>query len=172
MAQKPLYLLQAVDVRRASQPGDSRAVTISKLALPSIKFKNTKHDAGGGNGDVNFLQPRIEAPEPKFDAKGIDASIFAGMGQVDKWTFACAYKDTKTGRSVPARAIIEGAVAEWEPDESDPAEFQGCSHVFQEVTHYEFKLDDNELWYWDWWERVTRVDGEDSFAEIRQALGA
>lgn len=172
MAQQKLYLLQAVDVRRASQPGNSRAIIISKLALPSIKFKTSNHNPGGGNGEVEFLQPRIEALEPKFEVKGIDTEIFNGMGSVDRWTFAGAYKDKKTGKSIPARGIIEGAVAEWEPDESDPAEFQGCSHAFKEITHYEFSLNDKSLWYWDWWERANGPAGKDSFAEIRQALGA
>ena len=172
MAQLPLYLLQAVDVRRASQPGQSRAIIISKLALPNIKFKSSSHSPGGGNGEVEFLQPRIDALEPKFDAKGIDTDIFKGIGQVDRWTFAGAYKDKKSGKTLPARAIIEGAVAEWEPDESDPSEFQGCSHAFKEVTHYEFSLNEEALWYWDFWERVNGPDGDDSFAEIRQALGA
>lgn len=170
--QNSLLLLTAVDLRRADQPGTSRANTISKLALPSIKFAKGSHNPGGGVGAVDFTLPRIEALEPKFDAKGIDLEIFGGMGEVQKWTFAGAYRDKKTNKSVPGRGIIEGAVCEWEPDESDPEEFQGCSHMFSEVTHFDLSLDGVELFYFDFWERVLRRNGVDLFANVRRALGA
>ena len=94
------------------------------------------------------------------------------MGLTDRWTFACAYRDKKANRAVPARGVIEGAVTQWEPDESDPEEFQGCTHAFKEVTHFEFLLDGEEKLYFDFWERVARRDGVDLFEEDRRALGA
>lgn len=172
MAQQPLYLLTAVDLRRTSRPGISRANTAASLVIPALKFMTANHNPGGGVGEVEFTLPRIEALEPKFDGKGLDADLFSGMGRVDKWTFAGAYRDKKTNRAIKARGFIEGAIAEWEPDESDPSDFQGCSHMFKEVTHFEFILDDRELIYFDFYERLLRVDGVDEFAADRQALGA
>ena len=55
-----------------------------------------------------------------------------------------------TGATVGARAVIEGAISVWEPDESDPAEFQGCNHSFTDLTHYEFHLGDRELFFLRW----------------------
>ncbi|MBB3937945.1 phage major tail tube protein [Aureimonas phyllosphaerae] len=172
MAQKPLLLLTAVDVRRATETGTSMATTIASLTIPPINFVTTPHNPGGGVMEVNFTQPRIEALEPAFMAKGIDEDVFRGMGVKDTWTFAAAYRDTQSGRTVPARGIIEGAITGWEPDESDPAEFKGCNHAFREVTHFEFTLGGKELIYFDFWERIARRAGSDLFAETRQALGA
>lgn len=171
---QPLYLLTAVDVRRAEEAGSSRATTISKLAFPSIQFAGAEHNPGGGVLAVNFAQPRLQAMEPKFEAKGIDKDIFRGLGQSGRWTFAGAYREKKPGGggTVAGRGIIEGAVTMWEPDESDPAAFQGCNHSFTEVTHFEFHLADVELFYVDFWERVCRVNGVDLFADERRALGA
>lgn len=166
------YVLQAVDVRRATEAGSSRAITISKLTLPAVKFITADHTPGGSVMTVDFTLPRIEALEPAFEAKGIDLEIFAGMGEVDRWTFAGAYREKRTGKVIPCRAIIEGAVVEWEPDDSDPTELQGCNYAFKEVTHYEFIMDGKELFYVDDWERVLRLNGQDRFAEIRNALGA
>lgn len=167
-----LYMLTAVDVRRAKVAGSARPNIVSKLVVPPIKFMTANHNPGGGVMSVDFTQPRIEPPEPAFTIKGIDTDIFSGFGEVDEWTFAAAYRNKKTGIDVPARAVIVGAIAEWAPDESDPAEFQGCNHVFREVTHYEFTLDGQELWYVDMWERVLRRDGVDMFSGVRAALGA
>lgn len=175
MAQSALYLLTAVDVRRLSQTdSSSRAITIATLTMPALTLATAEHNPGGGVGAVNFAMPRIEAPEPAFNAKGIDTDIFTGFGDTDRWIFAGAYKKKGPGgsRDVPARAIIEGAITGWEPDESDPAEFQGSTHSFNEVTHYELVLDGVELFYYDWWERIIRFNGVDKFAGVRTALGA
>lgn len=169
---QPLYLLTAVDVRRATQAGNSRATTISKLTLPPIKFVTTSHNPGGGVMAVDFAQPRIEAVEPAFEVKGFDTDVFWGFGEVDRWVFAGAVRDKKTNKGLPARAIVEGAVTEWSPDEASPEEFVGCNHAIKEVTHYEFWLNGVELWYVDFWERVCRRNGVDLFAPERQALGA
>ncbi len=173
MAQLALYLLTAVDLRRVSQPDTVRGITIASLTLPSITFVTGEHNPGGGVMAVNFSLPRIEAVEPAFSAKGIDTDIFKGMNDVDRWVFAGSYlkRGPGGGGAVPGRAIIEGAINTWEPDESDPAEFQGCTHSFAEVTHYEFHLDGEELFYVDFWERELRVNGVDHFASHRRALG-
>ncbi|WP_099864740.1 phage major tail tube protein [Pararhizobium haloflavum] len=172
MAQQPLLILTAVDVRRATEAGTSRATTISTLTIPPINFVTTEHSPGGGVMAVNFTQPRIEALEPTFSCKGLDPEVFRGMGVVDRWVFAAVYKDAKTNRDIAARGIIEGAVTSWEPDESDPTELQGSAYSFAEVTHLEFNLGGRELIYFDFWERAARRDGEDLFASVRRALGA
>lgn len=167
-----LYLLTAVDVRRAQRVGTSRATIISKLTIPAIKFVTAGHNPGGGVMAADFVLPRIEAPEPAMEIKGFDPEIFDGLGVSDRWVFAASVRDKKTNKAIPARAVIEGAIAEWTPDEASPEEFVGCNHAFKEVTHYEFHLDGKELWYVDFWERVLRRNGVDLFAEDRRALGA
>jgi len=167
-----IYMLTAVDVRRAEKEGTSRATSISKLTIPPIKFATAGHNPGGGVMATDFTLPRIEALEPKFMVKGIDTDVFGGFGTRDRWVFAGAYKDKRTGADIPARAVIEGAISQWEPDESDPADFQGCNHALTEVTHFELSLDGRELFYIDFWERILRRDGVDLFQGVRGALGA
>ena len=168
---QPLYMLTGVDVRRAEETDTSRVWSIEKVTLAPINFVETDHSPGGGVGDVGWVQPRIEKVECGFAVKGIDVDAFRGMGQRTRWVFAGAYRNKQTGIEVPGRAIIEGAIRTWEPDESSPTEFQGCNYSLAEVTHYEFLLNGKEHWYWDYWERVLRTDGTDHFAPTRLALG-
>ncbi|MEW4459431.1 Phage tail tube protein FII [Labrenzia sp. THAF35] len=167
-----IYMLTAVDVRRAETPGTSRVHTISKLTIPPIKFATAGHNPGGSVMATDFTLPRIEALEPKFMVKGLDTEVFGGLGERDRWVFAGAYTEKYTGVQVPARAVIEGAVTQWESDESDPVDFQGCNHALTEVTHFEFTLDGKELFYIDFWERILRRNGVDLFEGVRGALGA
>lgn len=169
---QPLFMLTAVDVRRAEVAGSSRATTIAKLTIPPIRFVTASHNPGGGVMAVDYTLPRVQAIEPAFSVKGIDTDVFTGIGERDRWVLAGAYRDKKTNRAIPGRCIIEGAIAEWTPDESDPGEFQGCNHQFKEVTHFELALDGKELWYIDTEERIIRRNGVDLFAADRQALGA
>lgn len=174
MAQAALYHLTQVDVRRATQTDTSRALIIAGLTMPTLTLVTSEHNPGGGVMAVNFAMPRVEAPEPAFSAKGIDTDVFTGMGEVDRWTFAGAYQMRGPGqnRVVAGRAVIEGVITAWEPDESDPTEFQGCTHTFSEVTHYEFNLDGKELFYVDFWEREIRFGGKSLMTAQRQGLGA
>ena len=168
--QQDLYIFAAADVRRNSKPDVSRANITATVAVPALKLKNASASAVGGVTDVNWVMPQCEAPEPKFGLNGPDLDIFDGMGMSDLWTFASAFKK-QNGVIVPARAIIEGIVAEWEPDEQSPGELMKCSHVFQEVTHYELIIDNEELFYMDWAERALRFKGKSHVASINQALG-
>lgn len=167
-----LYMLTAVDVRRAERAGSSRPIILAKLTMPALKFITASHTPGGSVMGAEFAMPRIEAPEPAFAVKGFDIDAFGGMGTRDRWVFAGSYRNKLTNRAEPGRAIIEGAIVEWEPDESDPEEFKGCNHVIREVTHYELLLNGEEMFYVDLWERVLRTGGTDLFAEDRRALGA
>jgi phage tail tube protein FII len=170
-----LYVMEAVDVRRADVVGDSRALTIGKLALPAIKHKNASHSPGGGLGEVKFVFPQIDPIEPKMELKGIDPSIIEGLGftggRFDKWVFAGAIRDKRTGLAIPSRAIIRGVISEWENDEFSPGEIAGCNHMMNEVTHYEFHLNGEELWYWDFYERELRIRGTSIANDVRRALG-
>jgi len=168
--------MEAADVRRADEPDSSRALTVAKVGLPAIKYLTAESKPGGGIGAVNFVFPQTEAFEPKFELKGIpDVDIVENLGLTNgtknKWVFAGACRDKRTGLLIPSRAIIEGIIAEWEPDEFEMGELVGCNHVIQEVTHYAFYFGDKELWYWDWWERVPRRGGKDPYADVRAALG-
>lgn len=171
---QPFYQLTAVDVRRAEVEGSSRATTIDKLTIPSLNFNTADFAPGGSVMGINVTQPRIEAPEPKFSTKGLDLDIFGGLGKSGRWIFAGAYREIKPGGGslIGARVVIEGAIANWEPDESDPSDLQGCTHTFKEVTHVSMTLGDRELFYVDFFERVLRMNGVDHFEAIRQALGS
>lgn len=164
-------LLTAVDVRRAEKAGTSRPNIVSKVVIPPIKFVKVDSNPGGGVMGVRHVLPRIEPLEPAFTSIGLDEDIFDGMGELDKWVLAGSYSHARRG-VLAARCIIEGVISDWEPDESDPAEFQGCNHVFSGILHFEFHLAGKELLYIDFEERILRRNGVDLWAKYRQALGA
>lgn len=175
MAAQYPYIMEAIDVRRATQPDSSRRKIIKTMALPALTRMTAEMMAGGSIGKMNLSYPQIEALEPKFATFGPDLDILRNFGlaagsPMDRWVFAGSMRVRKGG-VVPARAIIEGVVNTWEPDENTPGELMGCNHTLAEVSHYELIIDGEELFYFDDDENVARSGGVDWFAPTRRALG-
>lgn len=169
---QPLYVLSAVDLRRATEAGSSRLTTVQKLAFPSPKLVTVSHSAGGGVGAVNYALPRTEAPEPKAQIGGPDADLFRGFGEVAAWTFAASYIDQATGLAVPARGVFRGAISTFEPEETDPESMQTCNYMWANVTEFGFTLGETELFYINHQTAELRFHGNDLMARHRRALGA
>lgn len=169
---QPLFVLSAVDLRRATEAGSSRATTIQKLVFPSPKLQTVSHSAGGGVGAVNYTLPRSEAPEPKAQIGGPDKDLFRGFGKPTQWTFSASYIDQDTGEPIGARGVFTGAVSTYEPDETDPESMQNCNFMFANVTEFGFTLGEDELFYINHQTREMRFHGEDLMEPHRRALGA
>lgn len=173
---QPQFVVEAVDVRRATATGNDRTLTIQKVVFPEIKQKQTAFAPGGGVGEVNHRLPQIEPLSPKFEVKGIDQDVlrqfgFAG-GIADKWTFAAAVREKGTSRLLPLRATIQGVISTWTPDEHSTGDLHGCNYEMIEVVYYEYTLDGETLFLWDYYNRIYKTNGVDVFADIRNALGA
>jgi len=168
---QPLYMLQGVDLRRSNAESGSRATTIAKFTIPAIEFITASHNPGGGVIGVDHVAPRIKPLEPAVMVNGIDVELVGKLGVKEAWVFAAAYRDKTNGQDIAWRGTIEGVLTQWEPDESDPEEFQGCNHVFKEVTHFDISFNGKELWYIDADELEIRRDGQSLTEGYRGALG-
>ena len=172
-----LLLVEEVDVRRLSDPEDSRVCTISKMQLPAIKLKNWEHVAGGSFGAVKYGLPIIEALEPTMSTKGLDAGTMKALGAVlpvgDAWVFVAAVRDIANDVIVPVRATIVGRLIEYNPGEhtpgSDPFD---VDHAYHEVTSYELKIGGDVWFAWSRKPRVLVCYGNDIGARYVSALGA
>lgn len=175
MAAQYPYIMEAIDVRRATQPDSSRRKIIKTMALPALTRVTAEMMAGGSIAKMNLSYPQIEALEPKFSTHGPDLDVLRNFGlvpgnELDRWVFAGSMRVRKGG-SVPVRATIEGVVNSWEPDENTPAELMGCNHTLAEVSHYELVIDGERLFYFDDDENVAFSGQNDWFAPTRRALG-
>lgn len=168
--QQPLFLSGEIDLRRKDAPDVSRANIITKLFIPGLSYFSVNHNPGGGIGAVDFNLPRIEALEPKAEFKGDDHELRALVGQHTTWTFAASMRKLPKNEWVAYRGEIEGSISQWEPDEMGAEEFKGFNLTFKEVTRLVVTADNQELLYWDWFEREMRPDPQ--FAAARRALGA
>lgn len=174
MAGQYPYILEACDVRRADRPDTSRAKIIETMALPGLTRKTTDFTPGGGVGTINYAWPQLDAIEPKFGTGGLDLDVLKNYGFADgtrdKWVFAGSIRVPRKGY-VALRAIIEGVVSAWEPDEFSVGNLMKCNHTIQEVSHYEILLDGEEIVYYDYDENDARSGGVSWFSATRRALG-
>jgi P2 family phage contractile tail tube protein len=176
MAAQYPYIMEAIDVRRATQPDSSRRRIIKSMALPALTRVTAEMMSGGSIAKLNLSFPQIEALEPKFSTFGPDLDVLKNFGltpgnAMDRWVFAGSMRIRKSQDPVPVRATIEGVVNAWEPDENTPTELMGCNHTLAEVTHYELVIDGVEMFYFDDDENEARSNGKSWFAATRRALG-
>lgn len=174
---QPLYIMEAADVRRADVADNSRVLTLTRVVFGELKRKSVNLNPGGGIGEVSFLTNSLEPIECAFDTRGIDEDALAGFGfdgTFDKWTLAGSMKNMDTGVSVPSRAIIRGIIQSVKHDDFTGAgggAMFGCAYTLAQVLHYELWLNNKELWYFDWFQRIGRANGNDWFQGTRNALG-
>ncbi len=169
MAQNFL-VLDRVDVRRSGVAGSGRPNIVAKFVIPPIRMKNVTRTAGGGVADIDYVQYRLQAIEPAATIHGFDSDLLPGVK--DRYTLAASLRIRKTGLLVPLRCEIEGIIAEWAPDEGDPAQFNGCNSTWKEVTHFELTIDGQEWWYVDEDEGEIRRMGKSLTEASRRALGS
>ena len=176
MAPQPLYMMELIDLRRADQPDSSRALTVSKLAIPATLSRKVVNFApGGGLGEIAWTIPQLDPIEPKFELKGYDVDVMSSFGIVngtlDKWTFAGSIRQKQGGTALPVRAVIEGEIAEMTPDEFNVGVFFGMNFTIKQVTFLNFSVNDREVIYWDFYGREARSNGVAWAQDSYTALG-
>lgn len=169
MAQNFL-VLDRIDIRRSGVAGSGRSNIAAKFVIAPIKLKTVTRTAGGSVTDVEYVQYRTEAIQPAATIHGFDDDLLPGIK--DRYTLAGSLRVRKTNTFVPLRCEIEGIIAEWAPDEADPAQFNGCNSIWKEVTHFELTIDGQEWWYVDEDEGEIRRMGKSLTEASRRALGS
>lgn len=169
---QPVFVLVDVDVRRGTESGSSTKLTLRKLVFPHPKLKTLGNTGGAAPLSVNYAIPRSEPPEPKAEYAGPNLDLFRDFGTVQPWTFAGSYLDTETGQPIPARAEFRGAIASFEPAETDPESMQTCNYAWASVDEFGFTVGDEELFFISNRLDILRFKGVDIREPYRRALGA
>ena len=66
--------------------------------------------------------------------------------------------------------IFEGRLGKVTADTFKRGDSIGHSYSINEITHYEFYFDGNEMFHWDFWTNQYRVSGVDQNADMNRIL--
>ena len=169
---QPFYMLAGVDLRLADDDSDTRALTLTKLFLPSLKLAKASHTPGGGAGTVGFVRPSVEELSPKAEVAGFDETLMGLMGRKRHFEYATSFQDKDTGEFISAEGIIHGVLMSYEPDEAaGGAELWKCNYEWGEVTRYTFFLKGKRIFDYNFPKIEAWFGDNDLLAEYRQSLG-
>ncbi|EFO31536.1 major tail tube protein [Roseibium sp. TrichSKD4] len=161
-----------VDLRLATDDSDTRALTLTKLALPSLKLAKATHDPAGGPGAVGFVKPKLEELSPKAEIAGLDERFIGLIGTKQAFEFAKVWTDKEDGQDYSVRGEIHGVLMSWEPDEAGGgAEIHKCNHEFAEVTRYTYYINGRRIFDYDYFAIKAFFGDNDLFESYRRGLG-
>ena len=153
---------------------NSKHLTIQNIQLWQPKEKTQEHHPGGGIGAITIGGLGFEPPEVTFKLTGTDAqtkALFGIGGNATKpYTIYGALRDKNGGRLIERKVVLFGRLTEVGENEYKRGELIEQDHKVTEITHYEMWEDKKEIYYYDFFGSVWRVNGDNQLATINSIL--
>jgi len=155
-------------------PTKSNHLTISMLKLPAIEENYVSHAAGGAPIEIE-IDTHINHLEAPFTLLGWTPYVMTLIGEsrVDRQIFT-AYgqiRQRRSGKAIQALAIMHGRLGRVNPTEFSRGQNQSHEYAIRGIVHYRLYIDNQEIYYWDFFTSARRVGGVDLNAELNRNLG-
>lgn len=155
-------------------PNNSKHVSISSVSLPKLMEKTAEHHAGGAIGAIEIGGLGLGALEIGFELAGADPQTMAmfGVGSraTQPYTAYCEIRDKNGNKPLEVKATAWGRMVELTNSELKRGELASQTHVIKELTRYGLWWDKKEIYYYDFFASIWRVNGVDQSAETNSIL--
>jgi P2 family phage contractile tail tube protein len=159
-----------------SGPTDDNAsnhLILTELNLPAMDVQYADHRAAGAPIYIE-LDTGMARLEATFVLVGLTPQV---MNLVNSWVLTerkfFAYgnvRDHNTGIAYQAAAAFIGQLGRADPQNFRKGDVMHTNYAIRSITHYEFKLADQELVLWDFFSNVRKFGNADKNAEINANL--
>lgn len=154
--------------------GNSKHLTLTELALPTMQEMYQDHHAGGSRFQIE-VNVGIEKPTATFKLAGWD-DILLGTFGVDQaasriFTARGSLRSKATGQLQSAVAVMHGRLGKIEPEAHQRGELQSHDYGINEILHYELTVNGSEKMYFDWLTAEWRANGVSQTAAENAILG-
>jgi len=175
MATGNIFVLTGVNLFCGDDdPTKSKALTLAELKLPTLEEDYQSHRAGGALVEIE-IPVGIKKLDATFKLDGTDTDLLVKFGLNSKvrqvFTAYANISDRRSGRDIPARAIIEGRLGKVDPDAYKRGDLQAHNYAINEIVRYEYYYDGAEKVFFDFFENAWRVNGVDQLAAFNANLG-
>lgn len=155
-------------------PTNSKHLTIQNIKLWQPKEKTQEHHPGGGIGAITIGGLGFEPPEVTFKLTGSDSQTKAlfgiGANGTRPYTIYGALRDKNGGRLIERKIVVFGRMTEVSESEFKRGDLLEQDHTITEITHYELWEDKVEVYYYDFFASVWRVNGTNQLAQTNAIL--
>lgn len=169
-----LYIMEAANLFAGDHdPSASNHLSLLELQLPSLEENLADVNPTGAPIAIE-VDTHIIRLEATFVLAGFQPQIMAMLGESDRMrqTFT-AYglvRDRRSGEALEAKMIMEGRLARVHPTNFVRGTVLNHEFSIRAVTHYEFYLDQREIYWWDFFTSTRRVGARDLNADLNRIL--
>jgi P2 family phage contractile tail tube protein len=172
----PVMVMDYANLFCGAGPADDRAsnhLVLTEVNLPAMDVQYADHRAAGAPIyiEVDTGMARLECT---FVLIGITPQV---MSLVDSWIteqrkfFVYGnVRDQMTGVAWQAAAAFRGQLGRADPQNFRKGDVMHTNYSIREITHYELGLGGNLVYYWDFFENIRYVGGQDFNSEINSNL--
>jgi uncharacterized protein len=158
-----------------SGPDNSKHLVISDVTLPVLKEKTMEHHPGGAIGSIQIGGLGIEPLELGFKLVGVDPQSLAqfGLGASGArvpYTVLGAVRDKQTGVAIALQCTVLGRMVEASQGTFKRGDADMQTHKIQEVTLYSLTWNGAELYYYDFFNSIWRVNGVSQVSDVNAIL--
>jgi len=170
-----IYIPEAVNIFVGDQgPDNSKHLKITDVTLPVLGEKTVEHHAGGSIGAIEIGGLGINALTLGFKLVGFDPHSDAqfglgGSGQLP-YTVYGAVRDKQTGTAIELKSTAWGRMVKLDSGTIKCGDASEQTHEIKEITRYALYWNKVELYYYDYFASIWRVNGVDQYADVNGIL--
>jgi uncharacterized protein len=171
-----IYIPEALNIFVTDQgPDNSKHLTISDVTLPVLKEKTMEHHPGGAIGSIQIGGLGIEPLDLGFKLVGVDPQSLAqfGIGAAGArvpYTVYGAVRDKQTGKAIALQCMCLGRMVEASSGTFKRGDANQQTHKIQEITLYSLFWNNAELYYYDFFNSIWRVNGVSQVSDVNAIL--
>jgi phage tail tube protein FII len=191
MPANTIFNLEAVnlicgDTGGGSQPGFPTHLQIQEIKLPGLQEAFVDHNAGGARVGIE-IPTHLNKLEMTFNLLGWNPDIMGMIGRSaradQRYTCYGLIRDRRTGAALQMRAYAEGRLGRVNPANFRRGDAHHHEYSVNAIIHYELYMQEQavagaagvdtalrEIYYWDYFEDIVRVNAVDTAAEERLIL--
>lgn len=144
-------------------PDNSKHLILTSIEIPTMEEITQAHHAGGAFGEVEVGLRSIKALTASFKTSGYDPQTAIqfgiGTGTTLPFTFYSDVKNKNGGANVKVKAVMKGCLTQAKPDSKERGKLMSHDHQIKEIFHYELWFGTQEIYFWDYFATIWRVNG-------------
>lgn len=161
-----IFVPEAMNIFVGAGTDASKHLSITENTLPILEEKTVEHHAGGSIGALEIGGLGLVALTQGFNLSGYDPQAMGQFGAVgttnnNAFTTYGVIRDKQGNAPIELRAITWGRLTKIQQSTFKRGDLANQTHEIKEITHYELYWAGQELYFYDFFSSVWRVNGVD-----------
>jgi len=167
-----LYILEGANLFSGSE---DNSIILETVKIPDMEEIVASFHSAASYGALEIGGLGLKELMIPFKVGGVDPLNMITFGLFGvaniSWTIYGAVRDKVDNTLSQLKAIAVGRVKKISPDTYKRGDLFGMTYDISEISHYELYFDGQELYFYDFYNHIWRVNGVDQVGPVNNALG-